>query len=388
MKDKMPPFKRKKSGKSFPVKVCTLDAELEFNLEWRATGRDLFDLVCRTIGLRETWYFGLQYEDAKGFISWLKLDKKVQDQGISQQPTTPFMFLGKFYPEDVAEELVQEVTQHLFFLQVKQAILSMDIYCPPEASVLLASYAVQAKYGDYDESTYKPGMLASDDLLPQRVIDQYQMTPEMWEDRIKIWYADHRGMSRDEAEMEYLKIAQDLDMYGVNYFPINIRELKRSVRYSSTTNNQKPTCRHQKFQIKTIGITITAISSLYTKYGSKVYVVNTCSLVAELTRLVWGCNVRARAVSTGVAPPLPCSTHANKKDTELYLGVTALGLNIYEKDNKLTPKTTFTWSEIRHISFDDKKFIIKPVEKSSPNFVFFSQKVRMNKLVSSQGYTQ
>lgn len=288
----MLPLRRKKSGKSFPVKVYTLDAELEFNLEWRATGRDLFDLVCRTIGLRETWYFGLQYEDSKGFISWLKLDKKVQDQGISQQPTTSFMFLGKFYPEDVAEELVQEVTQHLFFLQVKQAILSMDIYCPPEASVLLASYAVQAKYGDYDEATYKPGMLASEDLLPQRVIDQYQMTPEMWEDRIKIWYADHRGMSRDEAEMEYLKIAQDLDMYGVNYFLIS-----------------------------------------------------------------------------------------NKKDTELWLGVTALGLNIYEKENKLTPKTTFTWSEIRHISFDDKKFIIKPVDKSSPNFVFFSKKVRMNKLI-------
>ncbi|XP_017888586.1 merlin isoform X2 [Ceratina calcarata] len=292
MRNKMPPFRRKKSGKSFPVKVCTLDAELEFSLEWRSTGRDLFDLVCRTIGLRETWYFGLQYEDAKGFISWLKLDKKVQDQCISQQPTTPFMFLAKFYPEDVAEELVQEVTQHLFFLQVKQAILSMDIYCPPEASVLLASYAVQAKYGDYDEVSYRPGMLASEDLLPQRVIDQYQMTPEMWEERIKIWYADHRGMSRDEAEMEYLKIAQDLDMYGVNYFPIS-----------------------------------------------------------------------------------------NKKETDLWLGVTALGLNIYEKENKLAPKTTFTWSEIRHISFDDKKFVIKPVEKASPNFVFFSQKVRMNKLI-------
>ncbi|XP_075229016.1 ezrin/radixin/moesin family protein merlin [Lycorma delicatula] len=292
MKDRMSPFGRKKIGKSFPVKVCTLDAELEFNLEWRATGRDLFDLVCRTIGLRETWYFGLQYEDSKGFIAWLKLDKKVQDQAISQQPTTTFMFLAKFYPEDVAEELVQEVTQHLFFLQVKQAILSMDIYCPPEASVLLASYAVQAKYGDYDETTYKPGMLASEDLLPQRVIDQYQMTPEMWEDRIKIWYADHRGMSRDEAEMEYLKIAQDLDMYGVNYFPIS-----------------------------------------------------------------------------------------NKKGTDLWLGVTALGLNMYEKENKLTPKTTFPWSEIRHVSFDDKKFVIKPVDKSAPNCVFFTSKVRMNKLI-------
>lgn len=56
--------------------------------------------------------------------------------------------------------------------------------------------------------------------MPQRVIDQYQMTLDMWEERIRVWYADHRGMSRDEAEMEYLKIAQDLDMYGVNYFPI------------------------------------------------------------------------------------------------------------------------------------------------------------------------
>ncbi|XP_045466070.1 merlin [Harmonia axyridis] len=294
MLNKMPHFRRKKSGKSFPVKVCTLDAELEFNLEWRATGRDLFELVCRTTGIRETWYFGLQYEDSKGFISWLKLDKKVQDQSIQkdQHSTASFMFLAKFYPEEVAEELVQEVTQHLLFLQVKQAILSMDVYCPPEASVLLASYAVQAKFGDFDEDTYKPGMLASEDLLPQRVIDQYQMTSAMWEDKIKVWYADHRGMSRDEAEMEYLKIAQDLDMYGVNYFPIT-----------------------------------------------------------------------------------------NKKETELWLGVTALGLNIYEKENKLQPKTTFTWAEIRHISFDDKKFMIKPVDKSSPNFIFFSQKVRMNKLI-------
>ena len=70
----------------------------------------------------------------------------VLDQGINQTNTgCVFMFYAKFFPENVSEELVQEVTQHLFFLQVKQGILSMDIYCAPEASVLLASYAVQAK---------------------------------------------------------------------------------------------------------------------------------------------------------------------------------------------------------------------------------------------------
>jgi hypothetical protein len=37
------------------------------------------------------------------------------------------------------------------------------------------------------------------------------------------------------------------------------------------------------------------------------------------------------------------------------LGVDALGLNIYEQDNRLTPKVTFPWSEIKNVAFKDKK---------------------------------
>lgn len=77
----------------------------------------------------------------------------VQDQDVPKASPAPFVFLAKFYPENVAEELVQEITQHLFFLQVKQSILNMDIYCPPEISVLLASYALQAKVSQV-ESIY------------------------------------------------------------------------------------------------------------------------------------------------------------------------------------------------------------------------------------------
>merc|ERR1712012_1236749 len=64
-----------------------------------------------------------------------------------------------------------------------------------------------------------------------------------------------------------------------------------------------------------------------------------------------------------------------------WLGVTNLGLSIYEQDNKLSPKIMFPWSEISNISFDDKKFIIKTVDKSSPNFTFYSKKLKMNKLI-------
>ncbi|XP_041095977.1 merlin isoform X2 [Polyodon spathula] len=282
---------KRKQTKSFSVRIVTMDAEMEFSCEVKWKGKDLFDLVCRTVGLRESWFFGLQY-NIKDTVAWLKMDKKVLDHDVCKEEPITFNFLAKFYPENAEEELVQEITQHLFFLQVKKEILDEEIYCPPEASVLLASYAVQAKYGDYDPTAHKPGFLAREELLPKRVINLYQMTPEMWEERIAAWYAEHRGRTRDEAEMEYLKIAQDLEMYGVNYFFIR-----------------------------------------------------------------------------------------NKKGTSLLLGVDALGLHIYDPQNKLTPKISFPWNEIRNISYSDKEFAIKPLDKKIEVFKFNSSKLRVNKLI-------
>ncbi|KAF0026783.1 hypothetical protein F2P81_021520 [Scophthalmus maximus] len=71
----------------------------------------------------------------------------------------------------------------------------------------------------------------------------------------------------------------------------------------------------------------------------------------------------------------------NKKGTELWLGVDALGLNIYEHEDKLTPKIGFPWSEIRNISFNDKKFVIKPIDKKAPDFVFYAPRLRINKRI-------
>ncbi|KAG2457024.1 RADI protein, partial [Polypterus senegalus] len=246
------------------VRVTTMDAELEFAIQPNTTGKQLFDQVVKTVGLREVWFFGLQYVDTKGYTTWLKLNKKVTQQDVRKENPLQFKFRAKFFPEDVSEELIQEITQRLFFLQVKEAILNDENYCPPETAVLLASYAVQAKYGDFNKEMHKPGYLTNDRLLPQR----------------------------EDSMMEYLKIAQDLEMYGVNYFEIK-----------------------------------------------------------------------------------------NKKGTELWLGVDALGLNIYEHGDKLTPKIGFPWSEIRNISFNDKKFVIKPIDKKAPDFVFYAPRLRINKRI-------
>lgn len=47
----------------------------------------------------------------------------------------------------------------------------------------------------------------------------------------------------------------------------------------------------------------------------------------------------------------------------------------------MTPKIGFPWSEIRNISFNDKRFVIKPTEKKAPDFVFIAPRLRINKRI-------
>ena len=42
-----------------------MDAELEFAIQPNTTGKQLYEQVVKTIGLREIWYFGLAYVDTK-----------------------------------------------------------------------------------------------------------------------------------------------------------------------------------------------------------------------------------------------------------------------------------------------------------------------------------
>lgn len=267
-----------------------MDAELEFAIQPSTTGKQLFDQVIKTIGLREIWFFGLQYIDTKGFETWLKLNKKVQSQDVKKESPLQFKFRAKFFPEDVSEELIQEVTRRLFFLQVKEDILSEKTFTPAETAVLLASYALQAKHGRCNKDIHTTETLKNERLVPERFVRDNLI--DNVASRCLQWWSEHETLSREEAMIDYLKAAQDLEMYGVNYFEIK-----------------------------------------------------------------------------------------NKRGTELHLGVDALGLNIYEKTDKLTPKIGFPWSEIRNISFNDKKFIIKPIDKKAPDFVFYAQRLRINKRI-------
>ena len=93
---------------------------------------------------------------------------QVTQQDVKKENPLQFKFRAKFFPEDVSEELIQEITQKLFFLQVKEGILSDEVYCPPETAVLLASYAVQAKFGEYNKAGHQQDYLSGEHLLSKK----------------------------------------------------------------------------------------------------------------------------------------------------------------------------------------------------------------------------
>jgi len=197
-----------------------MDTELEFTILNKTTGKLLFDQVVQTTGLREIWYFGLQYTDSLGTESWLNLDKKVQDQKVKKEATLQFKFRVRFYPENVVDEIIQGSTLRLLYLQVKADILNETIYCVAEKAVLLSSFAAQAKYGNYESNVHEAGYLANDKILPEQVMTGHKLTREEWENKISLFHAKHKGMTREDAMMEYLKVAQDLETFGISYFDI------------------------------------------------------------------------------------------------------------------------------------------------------------------------
>lgn len=265
-----------------------MDTELEFAVPPKTKGRDLFVQISRNLGLRETWFFGLMYRGSNNEQIWFDSSKKsVTDIKFSARN---LKYRVKYYPEDIGLELIEDTTIRYFYLQVRSAILSDEIYCPPETSVLLASYAAQERYGDYNSRVHQNGIFKKEKLLPDRVFQQHTMSRELWEDSVLKMWQKHTGMLTEDAMTEYLKLAQNLEMFGVSYFEI-----------------------------------------------------------------------------------------FNKKGTQLLLGVSALGLNIYKLEDKLNPIIAFPWSEISNINFKGIKFTIRPTDRESKMFVFFANDAFVNK---------
>ena len=86
------------------VCVCLLNLDLRLSEE---NSRVIRSCCCavpsaqvvKTIGLREIWFFGLQYVDTKNYTTWLKLNKKVRNGGQEERDGTTSRSLPRISSE-------------------------------------------------------------------------------------------------------------------------------------------------------------------------------------------------------------------------------------------------------------------------------------------------
>uniref|UniRef100_UPI00398E34BB band 4.1-like protein 1 isoform X12 n=1 Tax=Pristiophorus japonicus TaxID=55135 RepID=UPI00398E34BB len=200
------PLKGSKKPKTMPCKVALLDGtEFECEVEKRAKGQVLFDLVCERLNLLEKDYYGLTFCDSESQKNWLDPSKDIKKQ-IRSGPWH-LAYTVKFYPPDPTQ-LSEDITRYYLCLQLRDDIISGRLPCSFVTHALLGSYTVQAELGDYDPEEHGPDYVSETRFAPNQ-------TKEL-EERVVELHKSYKGMTPGEAEMNFLENAKKLSMYGVD----------------------------------------------------------------------------------------------------------------------------------------------------------------------------
>ncbi|XP_015421658.1 PREDICTED: tyrosine-protein phosphatase non-receptor type 13 isoform X9 [Myotis davidii] len=211
------------------VNVMLLSGQrLELTCETKTICKDVFDMVVAHIGLVEHHLFALAaLKDNEYFFldPDLKLTK-VAPEGWKEEPkkknkaTVNFtlFFRIKFFMDDVS--LIQHtLTCHQYYLQLRKDILEERMHCDDETSLLLASLALQAEYGDYQPEVHGVSYFRLEHYLPPRVMEKLDLS--YIKEELPKLHNTYAGASEKETESEFLKVCQRLTEYGVHFHRVH-----------------------------------------------------------------------------------------------------------------------------------------------------------------------
>ncbi|XP_015441528.1 tyrosine-protein phosphatase non-receptor type 13 isoform X2 [Pteropus alecto] len=211
------------------VNIMLLNGQrLELTCDTKTICKDAFDMVVAHIGLVEHHLFALAtLKDNEYFFvdPDLKLTK-VAPEGWKEEPkkknkaTVNFtlFFRIKFFMDDVS--LIQHaLTCHQYYLQLRKDILEERMHCDDETSLLLASLALQAEYGDYQPEVHGVSYFRLEHYLPPRVMEKLDLS--YIKEELPKLHNTYVGASEKETELEFLKVCQRLTEYGVHFHRVH-----------------------------------------------------------------------------------------------------------------------------------------------------------------------
>uniref|UniRef100_A0A8D0WKF8 Tyrosine-protein phosphatase non-receptor type 13 n=1 Tax=Sus scrofa TaxID=9823 RepID=A0A8D0WKF8_PIG len=211
------------------VNIMLLSGQrLELTCDTKTICKDVFDMVVAHIGLVEHHLFALAtLKDNEYFFvdPDLKLTK-VAPEGWKEEPKKKskasinftLFFRIKFFMDDVS--LIQHtLTCHQYYLQLRKDILEERMHCDDETSLLLASLALQAEYGDYQPEVHGVSYFRLEHYLPPRVMEKLDLS--YIKEELPKLHNTYAGASEKETELEFLKVCQRLTEYGVHFHRVH-----------------------------------------------------------------------------------------------------------------------------------------------------------------------
>ncbi|CAG9135907.1 unnamed protein product [Plutella xylostella] len=192
-------------------------------LKWQAKGKR------RPGRPRTTWRRSVEAEAASTGLGWDDLEDASQDREkwksfLRALYATPilFSFRVKFYPPNPLL-LKEDATRFQIYLQLKRDLLHGRLYCTSNEAAMLGALIIQVELGDYDPNIHVGNyvtemklLLRQTDVIEARIQEIHREPVEGTPGGT----GGVRGMSAQEAERSFLKIACQLDTYGVDPHPV------------------------------------------------------------------------------------------------------------------------------------------------------------------------
>ncbi|XP_048484296.1 band 4.1-like protein 1 [Plutella xylostella] len=185
--------------------VELIDGEtLELDVQRKAKGGELLDLVCQHLGVDERDYFGLQHAERGDPRVWVDLNRRLS-KTFKNSPWEVRLAV-KFYPPEPAD-LAEDITRDQLMYAVRRDLIEGRLSCSLVTHALLGSYLLQAELGDAECE------VTGSQMLRHRVAPPRALSKEL-EEKINDLYAMHKGQNPAEAVQNYLENAKKLPLYG------------------------------------------------------------------------------------------------------------------------------------------------------------------------------